>query len=110
MSYSLFHIIHLLSVFLLVGACVYAIAAAEDRKKVMMWSGIASLVVFISGFGLLGILKIGFPLWSWFKMASWLGLSVLAGLAYRMQGKKAALLYATFGLVALAVIMVSLKP
>ncbi len=42
------HIVHVLSVLGLTGATFYAFAGApESRKRVLMWSGIASLLVLL---------------------------------------------------------------
>ena len=112
MNYSLFHLIHLLAIFSLVAVAVYAFArpVPEVRKKALMWSGIASLVVFLSGFGLLGILKAGVPVWAVVKAACWLFLSVVVGLAFRKPEKSRDLLLASGLVVAVALVMVVFKP
>lgn len=112
MKYSIFHLIHLLSVFALVGTVVFAIAKPEQlvRKKVLMYSGISSLVVLITGFGLLGVMKLGVPPWSLVKVAVWLALSLLAGIAFRRPDKGSLFLWVCSVGVALALVMVSLKP
>ncbi len=106
-----FHILHVFSLFMLFGVCAAAAASpvAGNRKKFLMWSGIASLMVFISGFGLAGILKIGFPLWIWVKIFCWLGLSVLVGLFFRMPEKSKTLICIAILIVLIAVSTVYLR-
>jgi hypothetical protein len=107
-----FHILHVFSVIMLFSICAAAAAAPlpANRKKFLMWSGIASLVVFISGFGLAGILKIGFPVWIWMKIFCWLGLSVLVGVFFRTPQHAKRLMHIAILLAFFAVSMVYLKP
>ena len=110
--YPLLHILHLVSLFLLVGVTFAAFAApeAENRKRYLMFSGIASLLAFISGFGLLHAIKAGFPLWVIVKMLCWLFISGVCGMAFRKRESIKTLVIATSLVIALAVCMVSLKP
>jgi len=105
------HILHVLAVLVLVGTTFLACAApAETRKRVLMWSGIASLVVLLTGFrlwqGLYGLAGI----WAIVKMVCWLGLSAFAGVAYRRREKAKLWIGLTLVLALLALIMVYLKP
>jgi hypothetical protein len=88
MSPTVYHIIHLVSLFVLFGYTFYAFAApAETRKKVLMITGIASLLVLVSGFGLISkVYQNQFAAWMIVKLIAWLGLSALAGLGYRRRG------------------------
>ena len=112
MSPAFYHILHVVSVLVLFGYTFYAFAApAETRKKVMMITGIASLVVLISAFGLISkVYGNNFQPWMFVKIAAWFGLSALAGFGYRKRGK--ARIWATLAVVfaLLAVTMVYLKP
>lgn len=92
MSITFYSILHVFSVLVLMGFTFYAFAApVETRKKVLMITGIASLLIFISGFGLITkVLGTGqgmWPAWVWVKLVAWLGLSALAGLGYRRRAK-----------------------
>ncbi len=109
---SLFHFVHLLALFTLFGLTFSAIAdpRVERKKKTLMYSGIASLVVFLAGFGLLGFLKVGFPGWIVVKMICWLALSAFAGLAFRFREAATKLQWAAIGTVAIAVFMVYYRP
>ena len=109
---SIFLILHLAALFFLFGitCAAFAAPAPERRKKYLMWSGICSLLVFVSGFAMLGMLKIGFPLWVTVKLLCWLILSALAGVAYRMKEKIPALTVTAGVVVFVAIAMVTLKP
>src|SRR5579859_491042 len=71
------HILHVLSVLGLTGATFYAFAGAPaSRKRVMMWSGIASLLVLLTGLRMwqqLYHFHAGW--WLMVKFVCWLGLS-----------------------------------
>jgi hypothetical protein len=112
MSPTVYHIIHLVSLFVLFGYTFYAFAApAETRKKVLMITGIASLLVLISGFGLLSKLYGNkFELWVIIKLVVWLLVSALTGLGYRRRGAAGAFAVVAVALAAVAVCMVYLKP
>lgn len=112
MSPTVYHIIHLVSLFVLFGYTFYAFAApAETRKKVLMITGIASILVLVSGFGLVSRLYGNkFELWMIIKLGAWLGVSALTGFGYRKRGAAGVLAAVAIALAALAVSMVYLKP
>ena len=65
MSPTFYHVLHVVSVLVLTGYTFYAFAApAESRKKVMIITGISSLLVLIGGFGLQAKLAVGWPGWA----------------------------------------------
>jgi hypothetical protein len=105
------HILHVLSAIGLVGTTFYACAGApERRKKLLMWSGIASLLVFLTGFRLWqGAFHFAGG-WAIVKLVCWLGLSGLAGIAYRRQEKASLWITLALALTAVALVMVYLKP
>lgn len=114
MSYTYYQILHVLSVLILTGFTFYAFAApAETRKKVMIITGIASLVVFVTGFGLITkLLGAGsgmWPLWAILKLVAWLGLSALAGLGYRRRAKVPVFMAVACGLIFMAIYSVYTK-
>ena len=87
MSPAIYSILHVTSVLVLTGYTFYAFAAApETRKKVMIITGVASLLALVGGFGLQAKLGVGFPGWLIVKLVCWLGLSALAGFGYRRRG------------------------
>lgn len=111
MSPTFYYILHVSSLLVLAGYTFYAFGAAQETKKrVMMITGIASVLALIAGFGLQAKLGYGFPGWLIVKLFCWLGLSALAGFGYRRRGAAGVLgvVAAAFALV--AVIMVYTKP
>jgi hypothetical protein len=89
MSPIVYQILHVASLLALTGGAFYGFAGApETRKKVMMFTGIASLLLVVSGFGLLAKLHPGqFPAWVIVKLVVWLAVSGLAGIGYRKRDK-----------------------
>jgi len=105
------HLLHVFSAIALVATTFYACAGApETRKKVLMWSGIASLVVLLTGIrmwqGLYGFAG-G---WAVVKLVCWLGLSAFGGLAYRRREQASLWLILTLVLTATALLMVYVRP
>ena len=111
MSPTFYYIIHVFSVLALTGYTFYAFAApAETRKRVMMFTGIASLLALAGGFGLQAKLGYGFPGWLIVKLVCWLGLSALAGFGYRRRGAAGTLAVAALAFALVALVMVYTKP
>jgi hypothetical protein len=111
MSPTTYHIIHLSSLLVLFGYTFYAFAApAETKKRVMMITGIASLLALIGGFGLLAKLQLGFPGWIVVKLVCWLGLSAFAGMGYRKRDKAGLFMVIAVVLAVTAVAMVYVRP
>ena len=107
MSPNIYSILHVGSIVLLTGWTFYAFAApAESRKRVMMITGILSLLALIAGFGLQAKLKVGWPGWLIVKIVCWLGLSALAGFGYRKREAAGTLMVVAAIFVLLAVTMV----
>lgn len=108
---TIYHILHVSSLLVLFGYTFYAFAApAETKKRVMMIAGIASLVMLVSGFGLLAKLHLGFPGWVIVKLVCWLGISALGGMAYRKRDKAGLFMLLALVLAITAVAMVYVKP
>src|SRR5690554_6530462 len=109
MSNTFYLFLHLVGVILLVAFTFYAFAGpnAKTKKWVMSLGGIASLVVLVSGFRMLGG---SFPGWVIIKLLAWLGISAFSGLAYRRPKLRTPLLLVTVVLVVLAIWAVMFKP
>ena len=111
MSPLFYQILHVVSVLVLTGYTFYAFAAPpESRKKVMIITGVASLLALVGGFGLQAKLAVGWPGWFIIKLLCWLGLSALAGMGYRRRGSAGVLAIVAIVLMIVAVFMVYLKP
>jgi len=122
MMYSIFKIVHIvgfMSLFMALGALAFhgLNGGQKDSNNARVWifatHGAALLVLFITGFGLLGVLKaMSFPfaLWIWVKLII---LILMGGLAALMQRKTqlSALFWIGLPLIgALAASMAILKP
>jgi hypothetical protein len=111
MSITTYLILHLASIIVLLGYTFYAFAApAETRKRVLMITGIAALLVLVSGWGMRERMHLGFPGWIIVKLVCWLGLSSIAGIAYRKRAMADLLMMIAFFLAITAVAMVYVRP
>ena len=112
MNYQLFQFLHVTSVLLLSGVTFAAFAAphSDNRRTYLMMSGVLSLLVFLTGFGTMGMLGLGFPGWAMVKVVCWLALSGLTGMAFRMTGQIRMLATVAVVAIAVAVAMVTYKP
>ncbi|MBL9216403.1 MAG: SirB2 family protein [Opitutaceae bacterium] len=108
-----YQLLHILSLIVLTAHTFMAFAnpAPENRKRTMMITGIAALLMFISGFGMLAVQKIPFATgWVIVKLVCWLGLASLAGVAYRRTELRGTLSVIALALIATAVLMVYFRP
>ena len=113
MNPSYYRLLHLFSLFVLTAHTFMAFAnpAPENRKKTLMITGIAGLLVLISGFGLLAKLYAGpMPAWAIVKLFSWLGLMAVGGMVYRRPHLRSTLAFVTLCLILVALVMVYLRP
>lgn len=108
-----YQILHVLSLIVLTAHTFMAFAnpLPENRKRTMMITGIAALLMFISGFGMLTLNKIPFLTgWVIVKLVCWIGLSALAGVAYRKIHLRGTLSLVAMVLLATATFMVYFRP
>jgi len=108
-----YHILHLLSLIVLTAHTFMAFANPDpaNKKRTMMITGIAALLMFISGFGMLTVQKIPFSTgWVLVKLVCWFGLSGLAGIAYRKADLRGVLSVVALALITVALFMVYLRP
>jgi hypothetical protein len=111
MSPSFYYVLHVVAVVVLIAYTFYAFAAPpETRKRVMIITGIASLLALVAGFGLKEKLGHGWPGWLIVKIFCWLGLSALAGFGYRRRGQAGILAVVALVLAFIAVLMVYTRP
>lgn len=86
MNPAYYYVLHVFSLVVLTAHTYMALANPDpaNRKRTLIVTGIASLLMLFSGFGLLAKLHSNqFAPWVFVKLACWLGLSALGGLAYR---------------------------
>ncbi len=109
---NLLHVLHVAAALVLMGQTFYAFAAPpETRRKVLIWAGGASLVMLLTGVRLWQMV-FGFAPAGWLivKIVCWLGLSALAGIAYRRRELAGVLTWVAMILAVTAVAMVYVKP
>ena len=108
MDPKLYQVLHLVSVIFLVAITFRAFAAPtpESRKSNLALSGVASLVALVAGGGLMAKMGYAWDAWVFVKIGCWLGLSGLAGMAYRKPQSVKALSWLAFALVVIALLMV----
>lgn len=106
MEYQALHFLHILGGLLLVAYTFYAFAgpAQDTKKKVMIITGIANLLILLSGIRMWQSIW-GFQpmLWVIVKIVCWLGLAGFAGVAYRRREKAGT--FATISVLLLVVIV-----
>jgi hypothetical protein len=104
-------IVHVASALLLIGCTFYAFAGAPGtRKRILTWSGVASLLVLATGIRMWQGVYGFHGIWPIVKLVCWLGISAIAGLAYRKRDRVALLLVITLALAVTALVMVYVKP
>ncbi len=110
MDPKIYSVLHVASGFLLTAMTFRAFAAPtpETRKSTLMSTGILSVLMLVGGFGLMAKLHYGWEPWLLTKIGCWLGLSGLAGFAYRSPGRTGVLSWIAVVLVVAALAMVYL--
>ena len=108
-----YHILHVISLLVLSAWTFMGFANPDPnrRKKTLMITGIAGLLMLISGFGLSP--KLGYSMgstWIIVKIVCWTGLMAIAGMVFRKPGKACMLTTVALVLLSVAVVMVYLKP
>lgn len=110
-EYNALHIIHVFSAIVLVATTFYACAGApETRKKVLMFSGIAGLLVLLTGIRMWQAIYNFTAIWPVLKIVAWLGLSAFGGIAYKRRAKAGLWITLSLVLSLLAVALVYTKP
>jgi len=105
------HTLHVGAAILLVGITFYAFAGApETRKTVLIWSGVTSLLVFATGLRMWQGIYGFHGGWVIAKLVCWLGLSSIAGMAYRKRDRASLLILITAALAVVSVALVYTKP
>jgi hypothetical protein len=104
-----YSLLHVFALFVLSAHTFMAFAnpAPENRKRTMMITGAASLLVLVSAGGLMA--KLGYSWgsgWVIAKLLCWLGLSALAGMVYRKPGMRGTLALVALVLTLIALVMV----
>lgn len=113
MKTQIYQLIHVFSVIMIFGLTFFALAAPKPERKrpILIATGVLALLIFVSGFGLIStVYSNQFAGWMIVKMAVWLIVAGLGGMAFRKPNLAGPLgmLFAVLALI--AVIMVYFKP
>ena len=110
-EYNALHILHVFSVIAVVASVFFAVAApAETRKRLLTWSGIVALLALLTGIRMWQGIYQWHANWVWVKIACWLGLGALTGLAYRKREKAGVWIALALAFAGIALVMVYAKP
>ena len=112
MPITFYHIIHVASIIMLAGLAL-GLVLSEDKKKYNMGFGLASILVFIAGFGLMAKMGYSFKENAWLtvKLLIWVALAMGVPLAIkRLNLSKIMTLSIVSTLLTIAVIVVYTKP
>jgi len=88
MNPAYYYVLHVFSLVVLTAQTYMALANPDpaNRKQTLIITGVAALLMLVSGFGLVARVYGGhLHPWMFVKLACWLGFSAIAGLAYRRQ-------------------------
>jgi uncharacterized membrane protein SirB2 len=108
-----YYILHVFSLLVLTAHTFMALANPDpaNRKRTMMITGIASLLMLVSGFGLLAKVHANqFSGWVIVKLVCWFAFTGLAGMAYRKAHLRGVLSLVGLSTLLVALFMVYLKP
>ena len=88
MKLQIYQIMHVLSMVLLVAYTFGALASPvpKNKRQTMIATGILTFTMLVGGFGLLAVMKYGWPLWVFVKLACWVGLAAIPALAFKKPG------------------------
>ncbi|MDF1801142.1 MAG: hypothetical protein P1V81_18390, partial [Planctomycetota bacterium] len=85
-----YYLLHVAGGFLLTAFTILATATAVSgkNKRLLMITGVLSLVVLVGGFGLIArVYDNTWPTWVFLKIGAWLVLSMAAGMAMKRPSK-----------------------
>jgi uncharacterized membrane protein SirB2 len=108
-----YKLLHIFSLLVLTAQTFMAFASPDpvNRKRTMMIGGLASLLLLISGYGMLHLEKIPYTAgWVLVKLICWLGLSSLTGIAFRRAQLRGVLSLVALVLLLTAAYMVTFRP
>lgn len=108
---NLLHVLHVASVVTLLAFTFYGFAAApETKKRVMMITGIATLLAALTGVRMWQGMYAWHGGWVYVKIVCWLALAALAGIGYRKRESAGAFMTILLAIAVVALVMVYWKP
>jgi uncharacterized membrane protein SirB2 len=114
-SYEIYKVIHLLSLFFLVSLGLVAIIQPQVSKSIKIGIGVASVFTLVGGMGLLARIGVshggGFPTWVTIKMVIWLVLAMGLGIfSKRGTQNKGVMTTSLFALILGGIVLAVVKP
>lgn len=114
-SYEVYKVLHIMAAFFMLVGLGVGLLHPNPPKFMKIQSGVASLILFVAGMGLLARIGIahgsGFPGWALAKMFFWVILAVGAPLAAkRVKQGRTTLLYVFLSIAVLAAVFAIYKP
>ncbi len=114
-NYEIYKMIHVFMVVIMFTYFGIQIYAKDKVKMAAMWSGIASLLILVSGMGLLARIGVshteGWPFWVIFKLGVWTLITIATPIIIkRAKGFSKNWLYVMFLMLLTVIYMVQYKP
>ncbi|MGV3756042.1 MAG: hypothetical protein ACO1QS_11720 [Verrucomicrobiota bacterium] len=108
MKIAFYQFLHVASMVLLTAFLFQAFANPDpkNKTKTLCITGLLAFLMLIGGFGLVAIMKVGFPWWVIVKLVCLLGLASLGGLAYRKPQRIPLLTVVAIALILIAIVTV----
>ncbi len=108
---NLLHVLHVAAAVVLIAFTFYGFAAApETKKRVMIITGVATLLVALTGVRMWQGMFGWHGAWAWVKIVCWLALSALAGVGYRKRDNAGVFMTIILLIATVALVMVYWKP
>jgi hypothetical protein len=108
---NLLHVLHVAAAVTLIAFTFYGFAGApQSRKMVMIVTGIATLLMLLTGVRLWQGMYQWHGGWVIVKIICWLALAGMAGIGYRKRESAGFLMTVILGIATLALVMVYWKP
>lgn len=110
MSYSFYHILHIFCVVALVSSITLSLKGDSTKKSTKIATGISSLLLLVSGMGLLARIGSDFEPWVIGKLSIWLALGIIIPVTTkRFPEKKCLVFKIAMALLFVAIYLVSTK-
>lgn len=105
MKLQIYQMLHVSSMVLMTAFLFQTFANPDpkNKKRTGMIIGILALLMLIGGFGLVAVMKVGFPWWVIVKLLCWFGLVAISGMAYRKPERIPQLMVVAITLILVAI-------
>ncbi len=81
----------------------------RNKRKILSLTGMCAVLMLIGGFGMVAVMKVGFPWWVIVKLVCWLGLASIGGMAHRKPRRIPLLTAVAIGLILIAIAAVHFR-